>query len=174
MRLVSGDLDAPNWSLSADGDGEQEQRARDELADKLAKMVVAVGTWPIGAQARWQSAAAREIAWREGVEASHGILRPAREIAWREGVEASHGILRLCLRAWRELKGGIRAGTAAWEQRWGRSFSGSEECALACTLTFGERTARQWADEGGMVRIMLAWLSLEFARSPAQVLIQCH
>ena len=141
MRLVSGDLDAPDWSLSADGDDEQEQRARDELADKLAKMVVAVGAWPIGAQARWQSAAAREVAWREGVEASRGILR-------------------LCLRAWRELKDGIQAGTAAWEQRWGRSLSGSGECALACRLTFGARTARQWADGGGMVRMMLAWLRI--------------
>ena len=43
-----------------------------------------MGAWLIGAQARWQSASTREVAWREGVEASRGILR-------------------LCLRAWREL-----------------------------------------------------------------------
>ena len=104
MRLVSGDLDAPDWQLSAGGDGEHEQRSRDELAEKLAKMVVAVGAWPIGAQARWRAASAREVAWREGVEESRGVLR-------------------LCLRAWRELTDGVRAGAAAWEQRWQRSLS---------------------------------------------------
>ena len=141
MRLIAGDVDAPDWSLTYEGEGDAETQARDALADRLAKAIIAAGEWPVAAQAHWQRQAAREMAWREGVDG-------ARET------------LRVCIRAWRELSDGTRAGTAAWEQRWARSLVGSGECALASRLVFGVRAARIRAPEGGMVRVLMEWMRL--------------
>ena len=76
-------------------------------------------------------------------------------------LESRREWLRVCMRAWREVGDQVRAGTAAWEQRWARTMNdGSAECALARRLTLPEGPCILWGETGWCVRVMLAYMRL--------------
>ena len=141
LRVVGGDLEPPEsrWSLSGAGDAREEERAREELAVRLAGSAVAIGEWCRHAQGGWQQAAQGEIAWREALEAQREMLR-------------------VCMRAWREVADGVQAGAARFEQVWAR---GPPSCRLARRLTFsGTRARADWQATAWPAALMLAWMRL--------------
>ena len=147
MRIVAVDLASPTW-LSGQGDAcEFESLARLELAKELVGKAVAVGT--CCDSLRW--------GWREASQAT---------IKWREEAEAGRGMLRLALRAWREVRDGVQAGTARWEARLERDDA---EGALARRVMFGPRDKEGtvqvtqeafYGEEAWQLRTLLAYMRL--------------
>ena len=61
-------------------------------------------------------------------------------------------MLRLVIRLWREVRDGVRAGTAKWDARW--AASEGHTCKLAQRLTFGAGGSAWATEEGWQVRAL--------------------
>jgi len=156
-QVVAGDLRKPDWSVSGDGDQEEEKRAREGLAKELAGKRAWVGDLVEQQRRMWEEATRKEVAWRDSLEERRQLLR-------------------VCMRSWREAHGdGVRAGAAKWEQRWAAvEARGGGDCALAARLVFpkdeqgGDSALWLYEEEGWPVRVMLAWMRLVRAGSVEQ------
>ena len=148
QRVAAVDLENAGWSVSGAGaTSELEKTARIELAKELFEMATAVSM--CSDDLRW--------GWRE---ASRDAVK------WREEAEAGREMLRLVLRAWREVRDGVQAGTAKWEARWEHDAA---ECALARRVRFspsGDDDTAQVTQEAffgeaaWQLRVLLAFMRL--------------
>ena len=141
-RVLSADVEGPDWALTDGSRANEERLARKELAEALAGQISAVGNCVDAARLEW-------------------IRVSAGTVAWREQLEAGREFLRLCMRAWREVRDGVRARAAKWEQRWQRAEEGSADCMLARRLEIQEGAAQRWhAAEAWAARAVLTYMRL--------------
>ena len=145
LQIVGAELRRPDWRVNGEVDEECETRARNDLAKELAGCVAYIGVSCDRLRKGWRDKASTVVAWREALE---------------DGRER----LRLVMLAWREATDGVRAGTAAWEQRWRRAGGGSGECRLAARLRFSDDARYHlWDDDSWRARQLLAYARLVLA-----------
>ena len=139
LAVVAVDLASPDWSVSGRGvTSEEEAAARRELARDLLKQAYQVG----------ECCDRMRRGWRE---ASHAAVR------WRAQAEEGRAMLRLVLRAWREVRDGVRAGTAGWEARWAEDV---EMCTLARRLSFPPHVTQEALEGAWQLNVLLAYMRL--------------
>ena len=146
-RVAGGDLDGPDWRMHGD-DAEQEEIARAALASDLTKRAKHVGIVAHDMLCAWQSAAEKEVSWRERQEAGRSVLR-------------------VVMRSWHEAAEGVKAGRAEWQQSKDRSRAGSGECKLARKLQF--RDGACWRDDAWATKFVLTWYRLVHAGEVAKL-----
>lgn len=140
-RLVACDVPPADWYDTTSMSASQMHHARLALEKKIT------GHW----MGLIHAAAALRVVFRENAHVE--VTRRARE-------EESRELLRTILRAWREIRDGVKAGAARWESRWATRTVG--ESALARRLSFGvQNEGSGWAlEEGWKVRVLLTWQRL--------------
>ena len=149
-RIVAADLDKlePTICVSVKDDEREEKAARAELAAIMAECVVLAGGCTEEARAKWRTAAASEVRWRDEQESGRGLMR-------------------VVLRAWREVCDGQRDTTAAslWQEQGQRLPTPAHpRQQLGSRLSFGTRAANLH-QTGISTRVLLEWQRLVRAAS---------